>query len=695
VSGDKIIYLDHEWTDADDEGIEDGNCYIDTDLIGDELPINTFEFTIRSRIGAWLPYQMADGKLFTTADGKLFLVRESDEDLTKYTYGTPVYYFRDEALFRTFFVETVSRVKKQFYYFSTISIIGILEGITHYGGLYEGETVYEVLTDLLGGRVGFTVDPEVADIPVHGLLPVASIRANLHQLIFAEGLHMDELPTAALHFTFLNNAETAVINDDRLYDDGEIDAEPPATGAEVTEYSYVALDSDDVITLFDNTDGSGAVTDKPVIFKEPCHDLVTTGTLTYSAHGVNYAIVSGTGTLSGKAYTELTTVITKTIPGASTIKIISIRDFTLISAANSENVADRVLAYNANARTIPNGLIVGPERPGKAVQFSDPYDDFAEGFLKSLDISLSRTVLRATANFVIGYTPTGYGNFYNNFAILTGSGYWTVPPGVYKIRVILFAGGQGGFGGSNGQTSTPAVYSYGALGGEGGAPGLGGKILNITLPVTPGDQLSFLCGVGGEGGTAETAGEYGTDTTFAGLSSADGILIEGGFLNIFNGQRYGYAGTEYGVAGGQGRGSGLVGGSGGTTVTFNGATYSPGAVGNTITHPQYPYTDRYYAYGGGGGGPAVGANGSNGGDGAFVSGYLNHGAGGQGANAVERQPEANYGQGGPGGHGGGGGGGRASDNQDYQYEHAGGGGLGGLGGIGARGGPGAVLIYLP
>lgn len=670
MSGNRIDYLTYAWTDVnaeDEEGIESGNCFIGNGLISEELAIDTFIFTIFSRCRAYLYYAPSDYDFYETSDGKLLMARVSDDDLSKYTYGAPVMYYHKDVLIGKFYVKDVVK-KGNRYTFTCVSAIGILAGLKHYGGIYKNVTVGDIVENLFGGIVEYTIAPEAAAIEIYdGFLPVADRRENTQQVFFAYGLSMAKNTDGSPHITFMTASTTAAISDDRLYDDGEIAYDTPASGANVTEHSYNALTTDTAKTLFDNTDGSGEVTDKTVEFDAPCHTLVASGTLTISSSGDNYAVVSGTGTLSGKVYTHQKKVITKSIPGATTKKELDVDEATMVTLANSEYVADRVLAYYSASKTIPVGLIVGTERPGAHISFNDPDDEPVEGFLQSLDINLSPSTLKAAANFVIGYKPTGYGNFYSESILLTGTGTWTAPDkngdgSPYEIRAVLFQGGQGGLVGNNGVNSALGS-GIGGVGGSGGIGGAGGKILNVSLTVTPGHTYSFYCGLGGAPSTA------GEETTFDTLTSSDGIASVAGFTDIFTGERFATNGTG-GVDGGHGK----TYNEAGVTVTHNGITYDPGANGAN-------YGTKI---GGGGGGAAVGQNGGVGGG----ADTLNHGRGGTGANAIIAGENAtSYGSGGGGGNGGGGGG-FTGATYTIAYGH---GGTGGLGGVG---GPGAVLIYI-
>lgn len=226
-----------------------------------------------------------------------------------------------------------------------------------------------------------------------------------------------------------------------------------------------------------------------------------------------------------------------------------------------------------------------------------------------------------------GDTPAGQ-------VVLTGSGVWIVPPGVYSISVVCIGGGGGGGAGAN-------AFSDGSSGGAGG-------LRWATIPVTPGETFAYVVGARGLGATAlgGTGGDGGT-TTFIALSGATRhVQANGGFggpPNTYVGS--GNAGFHYGdfpsfggTGGNGGRGTvdGSAGGGGGPGYSGPG-----GSGGDALTIPTA-------GAGGGGGGGSYGRGG--GGVGLLGQG-ANGAAGGFGGSGGETPGNVSRG----GDYGGGGG----------------------------------------
>ncbi len=692
----RIEYAGITFTD-DPEAVEqilDGNCFMSIDLPGDELPFDTLEVTLRSLCLTYIRLVPSGSTGLRTADGKILKCRYDSADLTKYVYGTPVYFYHNDELIGKFYVLSLRREGRTSFLMKCVSAVGLLDRMPHNGGIYSGQTFGAILEDIVGGVIDYTVDSSVADIPMYGWLPADTRRANLHQLLFAVGASITKSAEGTIHISFIPVDTAVPIDDDRLYIEGDIEYTTPATGADVTEHAYVALDSDDVKTLFDNTDGSGEAVGQRIVFDAPHHDLVATGNLAIIESGPNHAILTGTGILTGKTYTHQQKIISHRLPAAGAENIAVVDDMTLVSLANSENVAARTLSFYAHAKRIAADLKVGAERPGAYLSFSDPFDEAAEAFLASMYINISRT-LRATATFISGYVPTVFGNNYKNKIVISASGYW-ISPITGVIRYVLISGGQGGESGEYGETASGNFTTLGKAGngGAAGVGGSGGKILTGTMTVTEGQAIPVVIGLGGAGGVADPGGKVagmpGGATTFGGMSSEDGTVSAQGVTDIFTGDRFAYPG-ETGIPGGRGSDSDAEG----PAIVVGENTYYPGKMGE-----EGSYGSQAGGSGGYGGGAANGANGNGGGDGSgeYNEGHYwgEGGHGGDGADAADGNIAVNFGVGGGGGSGGGGGGAggnaynRVGGSNYLAYGDPGRGGAGGNGGDGA---PGIVIIY--
>lgn len=683
-----------------DATIQTVSCVLSSALSGDELAIDQLLPTVYSKAYIRIRFVPSGSSGLRTSDGKRFMVYPGLGFLDKLPYGTPIWYYFGDALIGKFYSQRVVRSGKTWFDITAVSAIGILDGQQHYGGIYTGQPFPDVAADIIGSSVSFSCTSEVQDIQIYGWLPADTRRNSLHQLLFACGVAVSKDSSGNMVFCFPDTETVKSVPDRRIFLGGNVDYMTPATRVEITEHAFMRLPSDETVTLYDNTDGSGAAENTQITFQEaPVYDLQASGSLRIIESSVNHAVVSGTGILTGRKYTHTTKIISKETGAYGEQKTVSVTDAYLVNVANSDNVAKRILSYYASARTVSADVIVDGEKPGDQISFNNPFDEPETAFLASMDINAS-SFLRAACELVTGYIPAWQGNNYSHVAILTGSGTWSIPEAARKQgRAVLIGGGNGGEAGLKGDDSTSGADSVGdpGKGGASGAPGLGGKVLSVEVDLSNMTSIAYSCGGGGKRGIhgdTPTPAEEGGATTFGQYSSDSGERSASGCVNLFSGDVYGLQGKD-GIQGGNGRHNNQTEDETDITLDYKGVTYTSGVNGETVivTDPV-----RCGGIGGGGGGPAAGNNGGPGGNGRGSNnsgkGFGNGGSGGKGADAVEPDAVTDFGCGGNGGHGGGGGGqaGLGIHNSS-SYRWAGNAGLGGAGSDGSDGAPGCIIVY--
>lgn len=719
----RIVIGEDVYTDAD---IRNGNVYLSSSLAADELSIDTLDVTadVTSIVPTIFRPKNSAGMMLR--EKKLYGVLPNYTIVSKqpvdYQYAQPVQYYHGDKLVGTFYLSSVERTGIYTYSISCISAIGLLANSTHYGGVYDGVKFETLAKDIIGENISCAVTNELKNILVYGHLPIATRRENLHQLLFATGTMAETGEyngKPSINIVALTESAPKEIDASNLYVGGSVDLNKQISRVIVTEHSYIKDFSKEKTTLYEGvveasliTTPKGRVVDGALLtFSNPAH------TFSFESDGAipeileedaNYIVVGPIGycKLLGYEYNHTTRQITRDI-GNKARSLVNVQDndavvdnATLVSLANSENVADRVMAYYKSAKTIKVGFVVDGENPGYRIAFHDPFDESATGYIKSMDISMSRK-LKSNSEVVEGYVPTGIGNNYKNIEVKSGSvTFWYAPEGVTKVRIVVIGGGQGGWSGFAGEDGENAAYGSEDAGksGNGGNVGDGGKGGNIyiaTINVVPGARYNMSFGVGGNGGVCNDhnseEGSFGTETVFynnelgVSISSSSGSLSPDGYVDVIEGNVYAKPGKP-----------GIVnGGTTGDQITVGGSTYVSGVTGETDIYSSSSWSAE--AYGGLGGGPAYGGTGGSGKDGGVNrnTGHAYGGDGGGGANANPTSNATGIGEGGQGGSGGGGGGGGGGSwsSQGTLSTHYGLGGKGGKGGRGGNGGPGGVIIY--
>ena len=704
----QIIYS--KWVFEDDD-IRSAQIYRATSLIADSLEPNTLNATVRC----------------------------SDSSILEFEQDTRLTYVHSTDLPAYFYIQDITRTGPDEYAISAMSAIGrLIHGEQHYGGIYTGQTVGQVIPEICG-PVPCVVKTNLQDVQIYGWLPIASRRDNLAQVLFAVGAWIRDDLDGVLHIERLWDGYTANITQAQIYQGPSMSYGAKVTQVVVTEHQYVQ--GGEEVTLFEGQSQQGDI----ITFSEPAYNLRASG-FSILESNANYAkITAGNGTLIGSAYIHNTRQISADVSQAAEPNVVTVSDATLVSLVNSSDVAQRLAQYYACLATFDGDILQGQQLDGNVVGIYDPFDrQMVQACLKSLDIKISGT-LKATVSALVGFKPPQVDDSQtlDERIVLTGSGTYQIPAGTTLIRYVLISGAQGGHCGQKGGDvgTSPSVswsdptwgdqyrgcgLADGGVGGEGGAPGAGARILEGTLDISDIASIPYSCGLGGLGAAYDPDdpdGAAGSDTELGAATTAGAQAPEDGYTDPITGEKYGGIGDQ-GIPGGKGAGKAaeVTTVDDETVQLFDPAESVTDEDGNTwsggLTETEADAPDRvamemrendgariWYSRGLGAG-AAAGANGSGPGPEASVSVRSSSivataASGLDGATpALTPKKPAQYGKGGRGGYGGGGAssGGLAvgsTDSSDYTVSiTAGTGGIGGNGGPGGPGGDGCIILYI-
>lgn len=704
----QIIYS--KWV-FEDDNIRSAQIYRATSLIADSLEPNTLNATVRCSDSSILGFEQ---------DTRLTYVHSTD---------LPAY----------FYIQDITRTGPDEYAISAMSAIGrLIHGEQHYGGIYTGQTVGQVIPEICG-PVPCVVKTNLQDVQIYGWLPIASRRDNLAQILFAVGAWIRDDLDGVLHIERLWDGYTANITQAQIYQGPSMSYGAKVTQVVVTEHQYVQ--GGEEVTLFEGQSQQGDI----ITFSEPAYNLRASG-FSILESNANYAkITAGNGTLMGSAYIHNTRQVSADVSQAAEPNVVTVSDATLVSLVNSSDVAQRLAQYYACLATFDGDILPGQQLDGNVVGIYDPFDrQMVQACLKSLDIKISGT-LKATVSALVGFKPPQVDDSQtlDERIVLTGSGTYQIPAGTTLIRYVLISGAQGGHCGQKGGDvgTSPSVswsdptwgdhyrgcgLADGGVGGEGGAPGAGARILEGTLDISNITSIPYSCGLGGLGAAYDPDdpdGAAGSDTELGAATTAGAQAPEDGYTDPITGEKYGGIGDQ-GIPGGKGAGKAaeVTTVDDETVQLFDPAESVTDEDGNTwsggLTETEGDAPDRvamemrenggariWYSRGLGAG-AAAGANGSGPGPEASVSVRSSSivataASGLDGATpALTPKKPAQYGKGGRGGYGGGGAssGGLAigsTDSSDYTVSiTAGTGGIGGNGGPGGPGGDGCIILYI-
>ena len=394
----KIIYQYNSTTQLTfaDEGnfdgvLLEGSFYNETSLLEDELSIDTMKIRVRS-INTSYP-------------------------LHNFIYGSQVTFYKDDALYGKYYLVSVERQTKNEYILNVQSSIGLLDDTMHYGGIYSGEYASAIIKDIIGGKITYTEHNIFSKIKVYGWLPVATRRENLKQLLFAVGGCVKK-KNGDVYFTTLTVDAPKAIPENKVFDTGKITYDSPASRIEVVEHQFSKVDSAPSEEIYSGEIvGSSFVTPKGysvsdaalVTWDKPYHSLTFSDcTLLNNEMGVNYAVVSSSGsaTISGKPYIHSKMIVSRDKENYNgKEKVAKVENATLVTLANSNSVAEKVMAYYNSPCTLSGAIVMDGEKPLDNITMPNQFEEENTGMIKSIEGTLGKQITRGELELRIGYNP--------------------------------------------------------------------------------------------------------------------------------------------------------------------------------------------------------------------------------------------------------------------------------------------------
>ena len=394
----KIIYQYDSATQltfADEGNVDgvllEGSFYNETSLLEDELSIDTMKIRVRS-INTSYP-------------------------LHNFIYGSQVTFYKDDVLYGKYYLVSVERQTKNEYILNVQSSIGLLDDTMHYGGIYSGEYASAIIKDIIGGKIAYTEHNIFSKIKVYGWLPVATRRENLKQLLFAVGGCVKK-KDGDVYFTTLTVDVPKVIPENKVFDTGKITYDSPASRIEVVEHQFSKVDSAPSEEVYSGEIiGSSFVTPKGysvsdaalVTWDKPYHSLTFSNcTLLNNEMGVNYAVVSSSGsaTISGKPYIHSKMIVSRDKENYNgKEKVAKVENATLVTLANSNSVAEKVMAYYDSPCTLSGAIVMDGEKPLDNITMPNQFEEENTGMIKSIEGTLGKQITKGELELRIGYNP--------------------------------------------------------------------------------------------------------------------------------------------------------------------------------------------------------------------------------------------------------------------------------------------------
>lgn len=285
--------------------------------------------------------------------------------------------------------------------------------------MYTSKVASELIEEIIDGAINYSIAQIFSKIKLYGWLPVATKRDNLKQVLFACGGVVKKDNNGEPYITVLETTVPVNIPKERVTD-GSISFDKKATRVDVTEHAFSKVDNVQEETILEGelsgnkfkTPKGYEVTNAAIVtFDKPYHSINVTGTEILNEEVTpNYVIVRATAgcSIKGKPYVHAKNVIYRNnedVPANNGENVVSVKDATLVSLANSSSVGARTLAYYGYANTVSQGIYLVAEKPGDMIKFVNPWGKEVTGFIKELDGTMGISSTYADAVIMSDYTP--------------------------------------------------------------------------------------------------------------------------------------------------------------------------------------------------------------------------------------------------------------------------------------------------
>ena len=263
----------------------------------------------------------------------------------------PILAYFDENLISKTFITSASRKSKESWTIRSEDYIGILNEIPFFGGIYENESAYYILTEISNAsRVPFQIEQSLQRVFLSGYIPFSNCGDALMQVAFASGYVVDTSNSEFVKIFKLNDESSKIITKNRIMQGQTIKENKKVTGVSLYYHAYYPIEEKHVAY---ESEKSGIGNNIFVKFSEPLHDLkISNGKIV--SRETNFAIINANKNcvLEGKKYRH--DKANKTKNNSSVLygqleNVISIENATLVSETNIDKILD--LCYNYLTKT--------------------------------------------------------------------------------------------------------------------------------------------------------------------------------------------------------------------------------------------------------------------------------------------------------------------------------------------------------
>ena len=278
-------------------------------------------------------------------------------------------YFNDKLVGLTF-IKNSAQKNAQVYDVQCEDYIGVLEGATFKGGMYNRQKASAIVSDICSiAGVPIDIAPELENVLLTGHIAYGSCRSALQQVLIASNGVTDTSGTTLLRIKILKNSLTQTIPPERRKQGVNVSEETKMTEVRITQHSFTPIFEE---TTVYEADRSGTGENIEIVFSEPLHSLsITKGKII--EQGVNYAIINANAgcVLKGKKFSHTTSVKSRKNPNVLRTdkeNVFSITNATLISTDNVDKVLDVCYNRYVKNKTVRAKIVEGRNADGSFEQ---------------------------------------------------------------------------------------------------------------------------------------------------------------------------------------------------------------------------------------------------------------------------------------------------------------------------------------
>lgn len=280
-----------------------------------------------------------------------------------YSFQTrqPLSVYFNGKLKATVFVKSSKRKSKTLWQVQAEDYIGLLDGVYFEGGVYVDKNAAELIGEIFQkAKIPYSLDDCFGEEKVTGYIPYGTCRAALMQVVFAIQAVVDTSNSDVVKIFALDDNISKTIPLNRIKQGQNFDEEDTVTAVEVAAHAYSKTQE---TTEAYRADDGGYGQEIMVVFSEPLHSLsITDGQIL--SFGETFALINAgeNCVLVGKKYehTTQTKQIRNPIASASeTEKIMSIKNATLVSFANLDNVLNKCYNYLVRNMSVNLEIVEG------------------------------------------------------------------------------------------------------------------------------------------------------------------------------------------------------------------------------------------------------------------------------------------------------------------------------------------------